>query len=162
MKKFIALSVLFLVSAGCAAKNTTQISPPVQLYNYTHQLQIGSKVLNVEIANNAEEQQQGLSDRSSMAQDQGMLFDFGADASSTPPFWMKDMDFNLDFIWIYQNKIVGITPNVPAPPKVNGSIDDSDLPIYNSPAPANQELEVNAGWAKNNNIQIGDQTKILN
>ena len=34
------------------------------------------------------------------------------------------------------------------------------LPIYYPPAPVNQVLEVNAGWAKKNNITVGDDVHL--
>jgi uncharacterized membrane protein (UPF0127 family) len=91
-----------------------------------------------------------------MADNQGMLFDFGATPSGVA-FWMKDMKFNLDFIWIAQNpstgsgQVVGITPNAPKP---NSPSDP--LPDFYPPEPVNQVLEVNAGWTQKNNISVGD------
>ena len=160
MKKIFILLGIPLLAAGCAAQSTTQSSHPVQLYNYSHQLQVGSQILNVEIANTQAEQEQGLSGRSSMQANQGMLFDFGNSVSTTPAFWMKDMNFNLDFIWINKNKIVGITPNVPRPVNCK-SADANCLPLYYPPSPANQVLEVNAGWAEKNNINVGDNIELI-
>ena len=91
-----------------------------------------------------------------MADDQGMLFDFGPTPASTP-FWMKDMNFNLDFVWIAGNKVVGITPNAPAPLSPT-----ENLPLYYPPEPVNQVLEVNAGWAKKNNVSVGDGVNLAN
>ena len=79
-----------------------------------------------------------------------MLFDFKQ--STQPSFWMKDMNFSLDLIWISQNKIAGVTENVPAPSNKN-----QKLPLYSPPSPIDQVLEVNAGWAKKNNIAVGDE-----
>ena len=163
MKKIIFLSFFALLAVGCNKTEpiiSKSVAPsPTPAYNYVHQMQIGNQILNVEIANTPATEQQGLSDRVSMDSNQGMLFDFGPSASIDPPFWMKDMNFNLDFIWIFQNKIIGITPNAPA--QVKGT-SDTTLPLYYPPSPINQILEVNAGWAEKNNVKTGDQTKILN
>src|SRR5487761_657283 len=55
----------------------------------------------VEVATTSAQQQQGLSGRASLPQNQGMLFIF-----KTPdryPFWMKGMKFSLDMIFINNN-----------------------------------------------------------
>ncbi len=104
--------------------------------------------------------EQGLSGKTKMADNEGMLFDFG-NKEGTPGFWMKDMKFNLDFIWIDQNKIVGITANVPAPVDDNGlKIRDNDLPTYYPPSVVNQVLEVNSGWTEKNKIKTGDEVRL--
>jgi uncharacterized membrane protein (UPF0127 family) len=152
------LSIIFLftfLAAGC--NRQADFTPPVQnqIYNYSRQLQIGSQTLNVEIADTPAKQQQGLSGKKFMDDDQGMLFDFGSVQS--PAFWMKDMSFNLDFVWIANGKVVGITPDVSHP---NSPADP--LPTYNPPLPVNQVLEVNAGWGKKNNIKTGDEVRLEN
>jgi uncharacterized membrane protein (UPF0127 family) len=95
-----------------------------------------------------------------MDQDQGMLFDFGQGASTDTGFWMPDMKFNLDFIWIKNNKVIGITSNVPAPASPTTPL--LSLPVYYPPSPIDRQVEVNAGWAKKNNITIGDNVTLLN
>ena len=109
----------------------------------------------LEIVNTRQTMQTGLSGRSFMKENQGMLFDFGSQ-KQTPAFWMKDMKFNLDLIWISDDKIIGITSNVPAP------INNKNLPTYFPPSPVNQVLEVSAGWVGRNKIQIGDKIKLSN
>jgi uncharacterized protein len=156
-KTFLILSLL-LVSTACAKQNQILTAPPTvtSQYNYSHKLQIGSTNLSVEVADTPGEMTQGLSDRKSMAENQGMLFDFGSTKSATA-FWMKDMNFNLDFIWIADGKVAGITANIPRP---NSAQDP--LPYYYPPLPVNQVVEVNAGWAENNKIKTGDEVRLIN
>jgi uncharacterized membrane protein (UPF0127 family) len=155
--KTIFFTGLMFLAAACNNPQASKITPaPSPAYNYDQQLQVGSETLSVEIATSTAAMQQGLSDRISMDQDEGMLFDFGKGVSAYPSFWMKDMDFNLDFIWISQNKIVGITPDAAAT-----STDDKNLPYYYPPSAVNEVLEVNAGWAKKNNITVGDNVKLI-
>jgi uncharacterized membrane protein (UPF0127 family) len=165
-KKLFLLILLFTAAAGCvnetALPNAAPISPPVSYAasanqtNYSHLLQIGNKKLEVEVATSTAAMEQGLSDRRSMANNQGMLFDFGTLSQDTA-FWMKEMDFGLDFVWINDNQIVGITPDVPPP--LNSS---TTLPLYYPPSPVNWVLEVNSGWDKANNITVGDQAELKN
>jgi uncharacterized protein len=153
-KKIFFLCGLMLLASSCN-NPTTALSPA---YNYNRQMEIDGQTLSVEVATTPATMQQGLSDRPSMGESQGMLFDFGS--SVMPSFWMKDMDFKLDFIWIRQNKIVGITPDVPAPVNCKLLIVNCSpqLPYYYPPSDVNQVLEVNAGWAEKNNLKIGDET----
>ena len=71
---------------------------------------------------------------------------------------MVDMKFNLDLIWIDKNKVIGITPNVPMPPPCNQTTQlcNSKLPLYYPPSVVDSVLEVNEGWAKKFNINVGD------
>ena len=154
MKKLILAVSLIFLAAGCNKQSITATNSPAPATNYSHRLQVGSRSLMVEVADTAQTMQQGLSGRASMADGEGMLFNFGATAVY-PSFWMKDMDFNLDFIWITQNKIIGITPNVPKPDCKQPS-SDCILPNYYPPSAVNEVLEANAGWAQKNRITVGD------
>jgi len=143
-----------VLSAACNQKTLPPHPAGVIPNDYTHTLRIGNQILKVEIAKDPAAMQQGLSGRASMDNNQGMLFDFGSGAPQTPQFWMKDMKFNLDFIWLYKNKIIGITPDVPAPTNNN------PLPLYSPPAPIDQALEVNAGWSRAHGIKVGDEARL--
>lgn len=110
----------------------------------------------VEVSSTPAEMEQGLSDRAVMDINQGMLFDFGL-APSKVAFWMKDMKFDLDFIWIKNNRIIFITENAQAP---RPSLEN--LPLYYPPEPVDQVLEVNSGWTEKNNISVGDAVHLEN
>lgn len=114
---------------------------------------MGSKQFTVERVDNQEEQAKGLSGRDSIGSD-GMLFIFPS--SSIAKFWMIDMQFDLDFIWINDGKVVEITPNVPKP---EPGMLSSELPTYQPSVPVNAMLEVNAGFAAQQGIQVGDVVK---
>jgi len=162
----LVLFLLAIISAGCDKQNQSVNIAPYPAYNYTHQLKVGGQILMVEISTTPAQMQEGLSDRVSMADNQGMLFDFSARGGSAsggsnaviPAFWMKDMKFNLDFIWIAQNpstgsgQVVGITADAPRP---NSPSDP--LPNFYPPEPVSQVLEVNAGWAQKNSVHVGDE-----
>jgi len=117
-------------------------------------LQIGSVAVDVEIRTDAKGMAKGLSGRMSLPQDRGMLFVF---PDSRPRnFWMKDMRFALDFVWINDNQIVGFDKNVPPPAKTGGK----PAVVY-FPSLADWVLEVNAGFIDTHHLQIGD-TVVLN
>lgn len=107
----------------------------------------GDSSVQVELATTEAQQAKGLGGRKSLPADQGMLFLFTD--YTVKKFWMKDLSFPLDLIWIYDGKIVGIEKNLP-PAGFNPEVS------YDSPGPVNMVLEVNGGWAETNEIKIGD------
>jgi len=116
---------------------------------------IDNQTFSVALAKTTVEQQQGLSGKNSLPQDQGMLFVFKTPGKYA--FWMKGMKFPLDIIFIKDTRIVTIFHNVPAPsdPKA------TNLPVYVPTQPANYALEINAGKAKNYDFQNGDDVKVV-
>jgi len=117
---------------------------------------IGETDIILEIVRTPEERRRGLSGRDSLAQDQGMLFIFEKPVRAS--FWMKEMSFPLDFIWLRNNVVVGLTENV-QPPELGTA--DSDLEIYQSEQLVDMALEVNAGWIAKNLIKSGMRLQVL-
>ena len=109
----------------------------------------------VEIASTMLQQSRGLSFRPSLGANNGMLFIFSTGALQT--FWMKDMNFPLDMIWISGTTVVGFAQNVPAPA---AGAQLWQLPIYSSPNGTDKVLEVNAGTVAKYNIRVGDTVTI--
>jgi uncharacterized protein len=146
-KIIIAFIVILLLFSGFVLyqinKNTSS-KAKVTIDNHT---------FSVDVATTSAQQQQGLSGRDSLPQDQGMLFIFNQAARY--PFWMKDMKFPLDMLYINNNKIVTIFQNVPVPQQGK-----TNLPVYTPSTSANQVLEINAGLAKKYNLQKGDTVKV--
>lgn len=114
-------------------------------------LRIGKQSISVEIADSSEELSQGLSGREGLAEDEGMLFLFPK--SQQRSFWMKDMRFSLDMIFINEGKVVEIVRGVPAP--LEGE-DGAEIRVV-SKTQAEWVLEVNAGWVERHGIKLGDQ-----
>lgn len=110
--------------------------------------------LKLEIVNTPQSIMQGLSGRDELGAD-GMLFIF--DQSIAPQFWMKEMKFNLDMVWIDQQRIVEIIQDVPAP---DPGTDLSELPTYGPKQPASMVLEVEAGKVIEWQLTIGDLVSI--
>jgi uncharacterized membrane protein (UPF0127 family) len=108
-------------------------------------VKINDVEIKVEIANTPEERMQGLGGRESLDEDEGMLFVF--ENSNNWGFWMKDMQFALDIIWINENfEIVHIEQNI---------LPETFPAIYTSPIPAKYVLEVNDGFIDKHAIKIG-------
>lgn len=114
--------------------------------------QIGTTIIKLEIADTVGRQQRGLSGRKVLRSDEGMYFPMGWPLRYS--FWMKEMQFPLDIIWIHEGIIVDISENVPYP-KVG------EEPVKVSPKePADAVLEVNADFTETHGLKIGDQLKI--
>lgn len=111
----------------------------------------GSLSVQAEVAKTPDTKKKGLGGRESLDLDRGMLFVFESSANQT--FWMRDMKFAIDIIWIGEDKkILHIAENVPPEPGKK----DSELMRYSPPAPAKYVLEINAGLTRLNNLKLGD------
>lgn len=120
-------------------------------HEFDHLLQVGTSVFNISVMDTKEKTIKGLSGTAVLPKGYGVLFTL-FDPHSRPHFWMKDVTFPIDIIWINKNRVVQITENVP-PPKYN----QKKLPLYYSLEPVDTVLEINAGEARQRGIKIGDR-----
>ena len=111
-------------------------------------VEINGEKFKVELAQTSQEKILGLGQRENMENNEGMLFIFPE--SGEYIFWMKEMQFDLDIIWINDGKIVYIKKNVP----------HNSLELIDSKVLANQVLEIKAGISDQYNFKIGDEVKI--
>ena len=112
---------------------------------------INSAGLKVEVANTKAKRSKGLSGRAALPENEGLLFLFPEPGRN--PFWMKELKFPLDFIWIKGDNVVDLLENVPVPA---AGVKDADLPIYTPKEDADKVLELNAGAIQKYNIKVGD------
>lgn len=93
-----------------------------------------------------------MSGRPTLDEESGMLFVF--ESENYYSFWMKDMNFPLDIIWMDSDfRIVDIVYN--APPA--GSMPEV---TYTSDKPAKYVLEINAGQAQARGYYLGNRLNI--
>ena len=145
-KIIIGFIIILLIFSGIIAFQINKTAPKSKVTINKHDFA-------VELATTSAQQQLGLSGRASIPKNQGMLFIF--QTANRYPFWMKDMKFNLDMIFINKNKIVSIFQNVPKPKNANAK-----LPTYAPSSPANEVLELNAGVAKADGFKKGDTVAV--
>lgn len=101
--------------------------------------------IQVEIADTPTKRELGLSGRFSLSPDSGMLFVFENPGSYF--FWMKDMNFPIDMVWINAlKKVTGINYNVSP---------DSFPETFSSFEQVQFVLELNAGDANKFDIATG-------
>ena len=106
---------------------------------------ISGESIPVEIADMNTERIQGLSGRDSLTAGFGILFVF--EKSDMHGFWMKDMKFPIDIIWISDDwRVVAMEKKVSP---------DTFPFIFYPPVPAKYVLELNAGEAEKLGIEPG-------
>ncbi len=146
-------NLLFLVLACFTFEVYGQINN--QAINFRKkEIQVGKSKLIVELAQTDSERALGLMHRKSMPAGYGMLFIFNEEKKLN--FWMKNTFIPLSIGFFNKNKVlVDIQDMTPV-----RSADQTDIPSYESKAPAQYALEVNRGWFKTNKIKLGDKIKI--
>jgi uncharacterized membrane protein (UPF0127 family) len=115
------------------------------------------QTLQVTVSATQAQQVKGLGGCKKLARKTGMLFPFSVTGPQT--FWMKDMLIPLDMVWIKNNKVVGITDNIPFP---EPNTPDAKLLLYHSPKDVDAVLEVGAGTAQEYGLTIGSQLVMVN
>ncbi len=104
----------------------------------------------LEVVSELTELTKGLSDRESLPDDEGMLFDFGAEGAQC--MWMKDMHFPLDMIWLDANGIVT---------DIQTDISPETYPeTFCGQSSARYVIEVNAGLVRSSSVHIGQQIQL--
>src|SRR3989344_811917 len=138
----LALFLTFLVLGG--------------LYNFLDKEQqpilketrLGGQLFSIEIADTPAKRIRGLSGRSSLPENRGMLFIF--EIPGQYGFWMKGMFIPIDIIWIRGNQIIGLEKNI---------LQSSNLNYY-SPEPVDKVLEINAGLSDKLGLKAGDEIEL--
>lgn len=113
-----------------------------------------------EIADTEAARQLGLMFRENLPEGRGMLFIFDYEAPYN--FWMKNTSLPLDIIWIDKDKrVVDVKTNVQPCEETRESFErGSREKSCESISPRDKALyvlEVNSGFAKKNNLTIGDK-----
>jgi len=100
----------------------------------------------VDIANTEKLREKGLSHRETLNKDSGMIFIFDEPVISR--FWMKDMNFPIDIIWVDTDlKISGIEKNISP---------ETYPEIFSPKSPSQYVLEIKGGRSEEVGIKVGD------
>lgn len=162
MKKLLlslASVMVFIIIVGILTQKTDK--GELKLPNVTNevkikQITIGNKELSAEIVDTDALRRKGLSEKTSLTDNEGMLFVFDRQNTSVS-FWMKDMKMAIDIIWIDDGKVVQIDENVPAP---KTGTPDKDLRLYKPQTTIDYVLEVRAGFSKKYGIKQGTSVNL--
>ncbi|MCX6715424.1 MAG: DUF192 domain-containing protein [Candidatus Taylorbacteria bacterium] len=148
MAAVIIFSIFVLIWIGTRAVETT----PFEFDNNvasTTDIKTPKGTIHATVASTSEDSVRGLSGRLSIPKDSGMLFVFSD--SQMPGFWMKDMNFPIDIVWIaVDKKVSGILPDVKP---------ETYPEVFYPTDEIGYVLELNSGGAKEYGIATG--TKLV-
>ncbi len=162
LKLLAGFSILSVsVSVIACTPNTPQLSSPVaitpqppspgQTLPVSATTNISGKLIELEVARTVQEQAMGLMYRPSLPDNRGMLFPFNPPIAVS--FWMKNVQINLDMVFIYQGKVIFIAANVPP-------CRSEPCPVYGPGTTIDHVIELRGGRAKELGIQVGDRITI--
>ncbi len=119
-------------------------------------IQLGSKKIQVEIADRRPKREKGLMGRMKpLKKNEGMLFVFSYE--KTLSFWMKNTYIPLSIGYFNKKKkLIDIQNMNPI------SMLQIKIPSFKSKAPAMYALEMNQGWFRKNYIKVGMTFKYIN
>lgn len=152
--------IVFILIRGHGIKEQPPTQQQIDLASITDRSLIDAtlsgKQFQFEVVNSYASQLLGLSNREEIGSD-GMLFVFHR--PDKHQIWMKDMKFDLDLIWLLENRVVDLSLAVPKPEP--GQEPDA-LPIYQPTQRVDMLLEVVAGFVDRYQIEVGDELVVVN
>lgn len=135
---------VFAHARAPALQNAPEATKPKRI-----SLRLGTRTINVELADTPEVLYRGLMHRNHLEPDDGMLFML--DSNYIQCFWMKNTLINLSIAFMDSNgRIVSIQD-------MQAHSRDSHCPDV----PAAMALEMNQGWFARARVQVGDRVQIL-
>lgn len=147
---FLFLIAVFLYLPTYDVPVTAPSDAHTQLQSFgMERATLGSASMQLFIADTDKERMKGLSGVRTLGKNEGVLFIFSLPGRYG--FWMKDMQFSLDFIYLRDKKVVEVIKDV-SPDTYPASIE--------SRLPADSILEVKAGFVDRENIKVGDSLEL--
>ncbi|OGI85932.1 hypothetical protein A3A05_00275 [Candidatus Nomurabacteria bacterium RIFCSPLOWO2_01_FULL_41_12] len=143
-KSFALVIIIFTIGFFLINRPSENLKPTEIKY-----IKIAGTSIKFDLASTPLTQAQGLSGRIKMGEGEGMLFIF--EKPGKYYFWMKDMNFPIDMIWIGEDmRVIYIKKNAQPEsfPKTYGPDIDSKY-----------VLEVVAGFSEKNNLKEGDRAE---
>jgi uncharacterized protein len=117
-----------------------------QNQNRKAEIILAGKIFLVEIADNDLSRSKGLSGHEPLQDNEGMIFIFNTPALEG--FWMKDMKFPIDIIWIDENLKIS---------HIEKSLTPETYPtVFYPKTPSLYVLEVSAGQSEKLGLKVGD------
>lgn len=115
------------------------------------QVVLNEQYIKVQIARDTKDIARGLSYKKALGLNEGMIFLFKQPGYYG--FWMKDMNFPIDIVWISGREVVGFLERV-----TNSSerFDNVEIPVYYPSKPVDKVLELAAGRVHLLQLRIGD------
>lgn len=147
--QFSDVSAQFASTSGMLASSTVPLNKPTVFDLNSTTLFSSTGSIKVFVADSEASREQGLSDIASLPDGDGALFIF--DSPGKYGFWMKDMNFPIDIVWIDSDmNIAGVTKNV---------LPKSYPFVFMPPKPVSYVLEVNAGSVAKFGLTTGTKVR---
>lgn len=141
-RALLILPLAALAAAGCQRLDSGTVEVGVA----------ARTVIHAEVVSSTAALSQGLSGRDGLADDRGMLFLFPEPGYYG--FWMRDMRFPIDILWLQGGTVVELWANAPAP-------NPGQAPARRDPSQlADAVLEVPAGSAARWGLGVGSQVRL--
>ncbi len=148
-KNLFLLTLSFFAAALLFGALLLKVAPPQDCVSRPHLMHLRGDIT-ITTLTTAKEHAKGLSGHLPLNPDEGMLFQFDAPAKRS--FWMKDMLFPIDIIWLDRNlRVLSFFENVQP---------DSYPQSYESPEEMYYALEMSAGSVSSRGITAGDLATI--
>ena len=111
--------------------------------------------LTVDLAITDDQKAEGLAVKDYLNENEGMLFVYEQPSRQT--FWMKDMKFPIDIIWLDANGTVVHIENTlqPCVSVLNSDVSILNCPLYTPHNGSQYVLETIAGFSQKHNVKIG-------
>lgn len=141
----------FWLSSNLTVGNDQQETVVFDTYT---QLQLPEQTVRLTVAQSPAQLERGLGDWERINENEGMLFELGK--KEIPYFWMKNVEFPIDIIWVDGSTIIDISQGVQPQPGVS----DNELTLYMPSEPVDRVIEVTSGFASKYGLSIGDELLI--
>jgi len=145
----VGLGVLLGISVSAVPALET-----ISAFGRKQEVAINSQTIIVEVVSKPADRERGLSGRTHLSVNEGMLFLF--EAPGLHSFWMKGMQFPIDILWIHDDRVIGVTERID--PQIG--VPESELAVLYPPEPVTRVLELAAGRAKLLGAKVGDRLTV--
>ena len=147
----LLLSLALLACAASAAAGSQRAEPAASAEMPRATIEIGLQRISVDVADTPARKSRGLSGRAVLPDGHGMWFPYPAPRHHS--FWMKDMEVDLDFVWVRGGAIVEIHERIAAEGGSGTMIRPTEA--------ADAVLEVPAGTVARWGWKIGDAVRFI-
>jgi uncharacterized protein len=117
----------------------------------TARMTIAGQVIRLEVARTPQQQAIGLMNRQTLPRNRGMLFPF--DPPRSVRFWMRDVSFPLDMVFIREGTVRAIAQNVPP-------CNTERCPTYGAPTAVDQVIELRGGRSAELGLRTGSRIRV--
>ena len=157
----LVVIVFASIALGCASSDVASSQPnttaaptnPGQQLPIEAVATIGDRRFDLEVARTTDQQRLGLMFRDPLPDDRGMLFPF--DPPRPASFWMYNVTFSLDMVFMFEGEVVHIEESVPG-------CSELPCPGYGPPQTTvvDSVLELNGGTADSIGLELGDSVEV--